>query len=337
MLTYVIRRLLQAVVVLFGVTVISFVITNKLPGDPARSAAGQYATPAQVELTRQRLGLNEPLHIQYVKYMERLLSGDLGLSITSRQSVLEELKVFFPATVELTVVAMLVTGAIGIPLGVLTGSIRSRWASSLVIFLSLIGVGMPVFWAGLVFQLIFAGHLHWLPLAGRLSLSIPPPPPVTYMYTIDALLAGQWDTFVDAVKHLILPALTLSIGQIAALARITHSSVLSVMRRDYIRTARAKGLRERGVLRVHVLRNALLPITTLIGLYLGFMLGGALLVENIFSWGGLGTYAWIGIFRNDIPVIMGVTLVSTLTFMLLNLVVDLIYPFLDPRIRYSQG
>ncbi len=337
MVSYLIRRLLQAVLVLIGVTIIAFIISNKLPGDPARSAAGQYATPAQVEATRERLGLNQPLPIQYLKYMQRLLSGDLGLSISSRQAVLTELKDFFPATIELTIAAALITGLVGIPLGILAGASRSRWLRSGIITTSLIGVGIPVFWAGLIFQLIFGGRLHLLPLSGRLSLGVMPPPDITHMYTVDALLTGQWSTLGDALTHLILPALTLSIGHIGAIARLTYSSVVSIMRRDYIRTARAKGLRERSVLWGHVLRNAMLPISTIVGLYLGFMLGGALLVENIFSWGGLGTYAWIGIFRNDVPVIMGVTLVSTLTFMSINLIVDLLYPFLDPRIRYGKG
>ena len=334
MAKYVLRRLYQALLVLIAVTIVTFFISSALPGDPARSLAGQFATPEQVEATRVRLGLDQPLPIQYLRYMERLLSGDLGLSITSRQPVVEELRSFFPATLELALAAIFLTTTIGIPLGILAGSTKSRWLKSSIITSSLIGVGIPVFWAGLVFQLIFAGRLDVLPLSGRLSLTVPPPPSVTNMYTIDALLAGQWSTFGDALSHLILPALTLSIGQIGAMARTTNSSIASVFHQNYVRTARAKGLSERKVLRSHVLRNALLPIVTVLGLYLGFMLNGALLVEIIFSWGGLGTYAWIGIFRNDIPVIMGVTLVASLTFMFVNLLIDLTYPFLDPRIQY---
>jgi ABC-type dipeptide/oligopeptide/nickel transport system permease component len=334
MSTYVLRRLYQAVLVLIGVTIITFIMSNALPGDPARSAAGQFATMEQVEETRERLGLNEPMPIQYVKYMQRLLSGDLGLSITSRQSVLHELTLFFPATIELTLTAICITFFIGVPLGIIAGTSRSRWLKSSIITMSLVGVGIPVFWAGLIFQLIFAGQLDALPLSGRLSLGTPPPPALTNMYIVDAIIAGQWNVVGDALTHLILPALTLSIGQIGAIARTTSASVTGVFHRDYVRTARAKGLSENRVLFVHVLRNALLPIMTILGLYLGFMLGGALLVENIFSWGGLGTYAWIGIFRNDIPVIMGVTLVSSVTFMSINLIIDLLYPLFDPRIHY---
>jgi len=332
---YVLRRLYQALWVLVAVTVVPFLISNLLPGDPALSRAGQFATREQVEATRIRLGLDQPLHIQYINYMQRLLSGDLGLSITSRQPVLKELGDFFPATLELTVAAFCFTLTIGIPLGILAGSTKSRWVKSTIIMGSLIGVGIPVFWAGLVFQLIFAGRLDILPLSGRLTLTMPPPPSVTNMYLIDSILAGQWDTFKDALTHLILPAFTLSLGQIGAMARTTNSAMASVIHRDYVRTAHAKGLSERKVLWSHVLRNALLPVVTVLGLYVAFMLNGALLIEIIFSWGGLGTYAWIGIFRNDITVIMGVTLTASLTFMFVNLVIDLTYPFLDPRIQYG--
>lgn len=332
---YVLRRLYQALWVLIAVTFVTFFISNMLPGDPALSRAGQFATKEQVEKTRILLGLDQPLHIQYIKYMQRLLSGDLGLSIVSRQPVLKELGDFLPATLELTIAAFCFTLSIGVPLGILAGSTRSRWVKSTIILSSLVGVGIPVFWAGLVFQLIFAGRLDILPLAGRLTLAVPPPPPVTKMYLIDSILAGQWDTFRDALSHLILPAFTLSLGQIGAMARTTNSAMASVFHRDYVRTAHAKGLSQRRVLWRHVLRNALLPVVTVLGLYVGFMLNGALLIEIIYSWGGLGTYAWIGIFRNDITVIMGVTLTASLTFMLVNLVIDLTYPFLDPRIQYK--
>ncbi len=331
---YVLRRLYQALWVLIAVTFVTFFISNMLPGDPALSRAGQFATIEQVEKTRKLLGLDQPIHIQYIKYMQRLLSGDLGLSIVSRQPVLKELGDFLPATLELTIAAFCFTLSIGVPLGILAGSTRSRWVKSAIILSSLVGVGIPVFWAGLVFQLIFAGRLDILPLAGRLTLTVPPPPPVTKMYLIDSILAGQWDTFRDALSHLVLPAFTLSLGQIGAMARTTNSAIASVLHRDYVRTAHAKGLAERKVLWRHVLRNALLPVVTVLGLYVGFMLNGALLIEIIYSWGGLGTYAWIGIFRNDITVIMGVTLTASLTFMLVNLVIDLTYPFLDPRIQY---
>jgi peptide/nickel transport system permease protein len=335
MTQYVIRRLLSAIPVLLGVTVITFVLTQLLPGDPARMVAGQFANAEQMEAVRERLGLDQPLWVQYFRYLARLTRGDLGISFSSQQAVFNELKIFFPATLELTLVAMVLTVIIGVPLGVMTGSGKSPLVNSSVLFLSLVGVGLPVFWAGLVFQLIFAGRLDLLPLDGRLGAVVPPPPSVTNMYVLDALFAGQWSTLVDAIKHLILPAVTLAIGRIASVARITHASMLDIMRRDYVRTAQAKGLPRRKVVDKHALKNALLPVVTTIGLQVGFLLGGSILVENIFSWGGIGTYAWIGIFRLDIPAIMGVTLSTTLMFMTINLLTDIAYAFLDPRIAYS--
>jgi peptide/nickel transport system permease protein len=322
--------------VLLGVTLLTFVLTNVLPGDPARSLAGKFATPEQVEATRQRLGLDQPLLVQYMRYLGRLVQGDLGTSISSRQPVLKELFVFFPATLELTVAAMTLTIVIGIPLGTLSGVTQSRWLSSLIMSSSLVGVGVPVFWLGLVAQLIFFGKLRILPLCGRLDpREFLPPPSVTNMYTVDALLAGQWATLANAMRHLILPAFCLALPRIASVARITYASIIEVMRNDYIRTARAKGLRERIVVIRHALKNALLPTVTTITLQIGWLLGGTILVENIFSWGGLGTYAWIGIFRLDIPVVMGLTLVTTTVFLLLNLLADIVYRYLDPRITYE--
>ena len=326
---------MAAVPVLLGVTVITFIITNMLPGDPAREIAGRYATAEQVQAVRERYGFDRPLHVQYWIYLGRLVRGDLGLSFSTQQQVAKELRLYFPATLELTVFAMLLTIAIGIPLGVITGSSRSPWLNSTVLLVTLIGVGLPVFWAGLVFQLIFAGQLGWLPLSGRLGWQFVPPPAVTNMYTIDALLAGQWAVFTDAARHLILPGVTLAIGRIAAVARITHAAMLDVMKLDYVRTARAKGVRPRTVVYGHALRNAMLPTLTTLGLQVGFLLGGTILIEIIFSWGGIGMYAWTGIFRLDMPVIMGVTLVTTLAFMLVNLTIDILYAVVDPRISYT--
>ena len=335
MTLYIVRRLLAAIPVLFGVTVVTFTITNMLPGDPAREIAGRYATAEQIAAVRERYGFDRPLIVQYGIYISRLARGDLGLSFTTQQSVLSELRLYLPATLELTVFAMLLTIVIGIPLGVTTGSRRAPWLNSVVLLLALIGVGLPVFWAGLIFQLIFAGQLGWLPLEGRLGWQFVPPPAVTNMYTIDALIAGQWAVFQDAARHLVLPGVTLAIGRIAAVARITHAAMVDVMRMDYVRTARAKGLRERSIVYGHALRNAILPTLTTVGLQVGFLLGGTILIEIIFSWGGIGMYAWVGIFRLDMPVIMGVTLATTLTFMLVNLVVDILYAVMDPRISYA--
>jgi peptide/nickel transport system permease protein len=335
MIRHILRRVILAIPTLLGVTLLTFTLTNILPGDPARALAGRYATPEMIKETRERLGLDRPLYVQYVRYMGNLVRGDWGQSFSSRASVAEELVLFYPPSLELALVAMALAVAVGVPLGVWTGTGRSPWVNSSVMFFSLMGVGMPVFWAGLLFQLVFFGKLQILPLSGRLGIGVSPPPAVTHMYTVDALLAGQWATFVDALHHMILPALTLAMSAVASVTRITHAAMVEVMRNDYIRTARAKGLRERLVLGRHALKNALLPIVTTVAMQTGWLLGGSLLVEIIFTWGGLGTYAWRGILMLDIPVIMGVSLVTTTTFIVLNLLADITYCFLDPRIAYG--
>jgi peptide/nickel transport system permease protein len=332
---YIARRLVLTVPVLLGVTVMTFVLTNLLPGDPARQLAGRYATAEQIEATRERLGLDQPLPVQYIRYVSRLMRGDLGVSFSSRGPISEELLYFLPPTVELALSAMTLAIVIGFPLGVFTGISRSRWVSSLVMSSTLVGVGIPEFWAALVFQLIFFKWLKILPLSGRLSTNVTPPPVVMHMYSIDALLAGQWVTFFDAVKHLILPALTIAITRIASVARITHAAIVETMRNDYIRTARAKGLTEFLVVGRHALKNALIPTVTTVTMQLGWLITGAFLVENVFAWGGLGTYAWIGLFRVDIPVILGITLATTTAFIVLNLLADILYCLLDPRITYD--
>jgi peptide/nickel transport system permease protein len=331
----ILRRVILAIPTLFGVTIMTFVLTNLLPGDPARALAGRYATPEQIQTTRERLGLDQPLYVQYLRHVGRYLRGDLGTSFHSRQEVSKELAVHVPPTVELTFAAMCIAVAIGVPLGVFTGTGRSPWVNSLMIFFSVLGVGIPVFWSGLVFQLIFFGKLGILPLSGRLSPQMARPPAVFHMYTVDALLAGQWDVLWDAVKHLILPAVTLAIGPVASVTRLTRAGMLEAMRKDYVRTARAKGLTERSVVVRHVLKNALLPTVTNVTMQVGWLIGGSVLVETIFTWGGIGSYAWHAILDLDIPVVMGITLITTSAFLVLNLLADIAYTFLDPRIRYD--
>lgn len=335
MIRYILRRVMLTIPVLIGVTLLSFTLTNILPGDPARVLAGRYATAEQVEATRERLGLDRPLPIQYLRCLGNLVRGDFGHSFQSRQEISKELLVFFPASLELALVAMAMAVAAGVPLGVLTGTGRSPWVNSVVMFFSLTGVGMPKFWAGLVFQLIFFGKLGILPLSGRLSAELSPPPTVTRMYIVDAILAGQWAILVDAVRHMILPAFTVAMGAVASVTRITHAAMVEVMRHDYIRTARAKGLSEFLVVGRHALKNALLPTVTTVAMQMGWLIGGSLLVEVIFTWPGLGRYAWMGIIYSDLPVVMAVSLVTTATFIVLNLLADITYCFLDPRIAYD--
>jgi len=220
-------------------------------------------------------------------------------------------------------------------LGVRTATARGGWFDRCFLGFSYVGVGIPVFFLALLLQLVFAGWLRVLPIAGRLGLETVPPPMLTGLYTVDALIAGQWATFLDAARHLVLPAVSLAVAGVAEVGRITRSSMITALEQDYVRTARAKGLPERTVWLRHALPNAMLPTTTVIGLQVAFLLGGTVLIENIFSWGGLGTYAWTGIFRLDIPVIMGITLIATVAYLLVNLGVDLIYARLDPRIEYE--
>ena len=332
---HIVRRVVLSIITLIGVTIMTFFLTWVMPGDPAHAAAGRYATREQVEAVRVRLGLDKPLPVQYVRYMGRLLQGDLGTSMNSRASVAKELLIFFPATLELTVVAMFLATGVGVTLGTLTATGKSPRLSSVMMLFSYIGVGLPEFWAGLMLQLVFGGWLGILPLSGRLSPGSLPPPPVTRLYTIDAAIAGDWPTFWDAARHIVLPAITLGIGRVASIARITHASMLNVMRKEFIRTARAKGLPERAVVVVHALKNALIPTVTTITMNVGWLIGGAILVENIFTWGGLGTYIFTGIRQLDLPVVMAVTLFVTVGFMLLNLLADISYTFFDPRIAYE--
>ncbi|MEW6049096.1 MAG: ABC transporter permease [Bacillota bacterium] len=328
------RRLLYLVLVVLGVITLTFVVSHLIPADPARYAAGLHARPEQVELVRKQLGLDRPVWEQYVRYIARLCRGDLGTSILTRKPVAEELKLFFPATAELVLVALLLNVLIAVPLGVAAAVGRGRPTDGFARLLAVIGAGMPVFWLGLILQLLLYARWNVLPMGGRLSVGVLPPPQVTGLYVVDAILAGQPEVAVDALRHLIMPSFVLAIGEIAVVTRMTRSSMLEVLGQDYIRTARAKGLAERVVIYRHALKNAILPVVTVLGMQLGWMMGGTLLVESIFSWGGLGYYAVTGIRHHDFPVIMGVTLLISVTFVVANLIVDFLYTVLDPRIRY---
>lgn len=332
---YVLRRVLWMIPVLIGVTALGFFLSNLLPGDPARAVAGRLATPEQLAAVSERLGLDEPIPVQYGLYLGRLVRGDFGVSLSSKQAISAELRIFFPATLELVIAAMTIVLLVGVPAGVVAATRRSGWADRALLAGSYVGVGMPVFFLALLFQLVFAGWLRWLPIGGRLGLETIAPAGPTGLYTVDALLAGELAVAADAVRHLILPAATLALAGVSEVARITRRSMLQALDEDFTRTARAKGLSEFRVVVGHALPNALLPTVTVLGLQVAFLLGGTVLVENIYSWGGLGTYAWTGIFRLDIPVIMGITLVSSATYLVVNLGVDLVYVWLDPRVRHE--
>lgn len=333
-LRYVLRRCIFLVFVIVGVTGLLFLITYSIPADPARVAAGPGATPKQVENLRQKLGLDRPAYVQYLTYMKNLFRGDLGKSTRTKKPVIQELKSYLPASLELMVAAMLINVLIAVPFGVLSAVKPGHLADSVSRLFAALGMGLPLFWVALLAQFIFYGKLHVLPFGGRLSTSLLPPAHFTGSFIIDALLAGDWLLFKDALVHLILPATVMALPEIAVTSRLMRSSMLEVLGQDYIRTARSKGLPERLVVGKHALRNAMLVPLTMVGMQVGWILGNTLLVETVFSWGGLGFLAFNAIYKLDFPVIMGVALVMCFVFVILNLLVDILYAYIDPRILY---
>lgn len=335
MWSYVLRRLLGLVPVLFGITLLVFLFLQLIPGDPAQAILGERGTPEQLEALREKLGLNKPLYVQYLTFVKNILTGDLGTSAVSTIPVAEELKRRWPATFELALAATLVAVVFGIPVGILAAVRKNSLLDTLSMSLSLVGVSMPVFWLGLLLVYLFAVNLHWLPTGGRLSTDLAIDfRPITGFLVLDGMLALKPEVLMDALRHLILPALTLGTIPLAILTRITRSAMLEVLSQDYVRTARAKGLAERQVILKHALKNALLPVVTIVGLQFGTLLGGAILTETIFSWPGIGSYIYEGILNRDYPVVQAGVLVVATVFVLVNLLVDLSYALLDPRIQY---
>ncbi|RTG93629.1 peptide ABC transporter permease [Thermus scotoductus] len=335
MWSYVLRRLLGLVPVLFGITLLVFLFLQLIPGDPAQAILGERGTPEQLAALREKLGLNKPLYVQYLTFVKNILTGDLGTSAVSTIPVAEELKRRWPATFELALAATLVAVVFGIPVGILAAVRKNSLLDTLSMSLSLVGVSMPVFWLGLLLVYFFAVNLHWLPTGGRLSTDLAIDfRPITGFLVLDGMLALKPEVLMDALRHLILPALTLGTIPLAILTRITRSAMLEVLSQDYVRTARAKGLAERQVILKHALKNALLPVVTIVGLQFGTLLGGAILTETIFSWPGIGSYIYEGILNRDYPVVQAGVLVVATVFVLVNLLVDLSYALLDPRIQY---
>ena len=326
------RRLLWLVVVLFGMSLATFVVSHLVPADPVRAAAGMNARPEQVETLRRKLGMDRPLHEQYIVYMQNLLRGDLGTSIKTRRPVVQEIKRYFPATLELTALALLLAVGFGVPFGIVSAVKQNDLIDHISRLIALAGISLPLFWLGLLLQWLIYGELGWLPAQGRLDMLLAPPTHVTGLYIVDSLLTGNWETLRSSLKHIILPAVTLCAGSMALFTRATRSSMLEVMSQGYINTARSKGLKENTVIVSHALKNALIPTVTLIGLQAGALMSGAFLVEVIFSWPGIGFYGVRAVIFLDFPVIMGVTMMVAIIYVLVNLVVDLSYSALDPRI-----
>ncbi|MEQ8468397.1 ABC transporter permease [Coleofasciculus sp. E1-EBD-02] len=333
---YIIKRLLNLLPVLLGITLLVFLFLHLIPGDPATVLLGERATPEQVEALREQLGLNQPLPLQYLTFIKNLLHLDFGTSIISGIPIIDEIKTRFPATFELSLAAMIVAVILGIPAGVLAAVYKNRPADNLTMIGSLLGVSMPVYWLGLLLIYLFAVTLNWFPPSGRISIEAGLSfQPITGFYILDAIFKLDINLLQDVLAHLILPALTLGTIPLAILARITRSSLLEVLSQDYIRTARAKGIPEHWVILRHGLKNALLPVVTIIGLQFGTLLGGAILTETIFSWPGIGSWIYEGILARDYPVVQGGVVVVSIIFVLVNLVVDISYALVDPRIKYK--
>ena len=332
---YILRRLLLAIPLLLGITLIAFAISQFVPSDPVVANLGQSAMsdPTIVAAFRKEWGLDRPVHEQYLTYLGNLLQGDLGRSIKSRRPVVEDLRAYLPATIELATAATLIGTLAGIGFGVISAVRRNALIDGVVRAVSLVGVSLPVFWLALVALQIFYARLGWFPGPGRLDVGMEPPPRLTGMVTIDALAAGQWGVLWSGLTHLMLPALVLSTFTTGLVTRVTRSAMLEVLGQEYIRTAYAKGLRERLVVLRHALRNALIPVVTVIGFSYGNLLAGTVLTETIFAWPGIGWYAYRASTSLDFPAIMGVSMVIALIFVITNLVVDLLYFVLDPRLR----
>jgi peptide/nickel transport system permease protein len=297
--------------------------------------AGPRANARALENIREEYGLNDPLVYQYVTYIRNVVQLDFGDSFTSRRPVRDDLGRYLPATIELGLYAFLFSTLIGIPLGVISAVKRDSWIDNVSRFISITGLALPVFWLALMVQFFFFAKLQWLPDGQRLPSRVDPPPSITRLYTIDALLTGEWSTFVTAWKHLAMPVAVLAYGSLAVVTRMVRGGMIEVLNQDYIRTARAKGLENNTVITRHAVKNALLPTVTQLGLQVGLLLSGAFLVEIVFSWPGIGRYTVEAITQIDYNAIMATTLLIAVIFVMMNLVVDILYLFLDPRIDYA--
>lgn len=328
----IIRRLLFLVLVLFGLSIITFSLSHLIPADPARMIAGPRASKSTVEKIREQYGLNDPLPVQYVNYVDGVLHLDFGKSFSSRRPVRDDLGRYLPATIELGLYAFLISMLVGLPLGVISAVKRDSWVDHIARFVSISGLALPVFWLALMAQFFFFGKLGWLPDGQRLPNSVDPPRSITRLYTIDSILTGNWHLLRLSAEHLILPVLVLAYGSLAVVTRMVRGGMIEVLNQDYIRTARAKGLANNDVVRRHAMKNALLPTVTSLGLQVGLLFSGAFLVEIVFSWPGVGRYAVDAIQSVDYNATMATTLVIAAIFVIVNMFVDILYLFLDPRI-----
>jgi peptide/nickel transport system permease protein len=334
MRNYILRRLAHTIPVLLGVATVVFLALRLIPGDPAIALAGEKASAAEVERLREELGLNQPLPVQYVQFLTHVATLQLGRSLRTGGDVRDELVSNFGPTIELSIAALLVALVVGLPAGILAAIRRRSGVEYLTMVLSLVGISMPVFWIGLMLIYWLGARAGWFPLSGTVSNTVDVPS-VTHFYTIDSLLAGDLNAFGDVLWHLALPAITLSTITMAIVSRMSRSSMLEVLSSDYLTTARAKGLREHSVVLRHALKNALIPVVTVIGLQFGALLSGAVLTETVFGRIGVGRYVVTAIEARDYPVVQGTVLIVAVFVVMINLLVDVAYAALDPRIRYT--
>jgi peptide/nickel transport system permease protein len=333
MLTFTLRKLLTVAGTMLGIAVLTFVITNIAPGDPARLVAGPNATEDMVATIRTEYGLDRPMIEQFAIYMKDLVTGDFGTSIVSTRPVLDELLRYAPATIELVLVAMLLGILVGVPLGMLSAVYKDGPIDHFTRILSISGVAIPAFWFGILMQLYFSVDLGWLPVSGRLPLVTRPPEFITGSLLIDSLLAGNFKTFNTALSYIILPAIVLSFPCLASILRVNRAEMIEVLQSDYIVAARAHGISSRRIVILYALKNALLPTLAMIGLRFGWMLGSTVLVETVFDWPGIGLYAVSSALASDFKPVIGVTLLIGFLFIITNTLVDLAYAWIDPRLR----
>jgi len=334
---YVLKRLALMVIVLIGVSIITFAIARVVPSNPAQAWAGPRAREEQVAEARKMLGLDKPVYMQYLIYMNGLIHGDLGKSINTKREVLLDIKTFFPHTLELVIISLLIAIVVGIPSGIISSLKRNSVIDHLLRFISISGVSIPIFWLGIMLQIVFFKNLGLLPLEGAASFETQfnyPLQRVTGMFIFDSLLTKNWEMLKEVLIHMILPVICLSYASLATITRMTRSSMLEVLNKDFIKTEKAYGLSQRVVIYTHCLKNALVPITSIVGLTFGYLLGGDVLVESVFGWPGIGRYTISAIMRVDYPAIMGVTLIYALSYIVINFIVDILHAYMDPRISY---
>jgi len=331
---YIVKRLLMLIPVLLGASVLAFAIIHLAPGDPARTMAGEHASPQTIEAIREKYGLDKPLPVQYWIWLKQALRGDMGRSISSNEYVTKEILDRFPNTVELTICAMLLAIAIGSFAGIISASKQYSALDYTTMGIALFGVSMPVFWLGIMLMMIFGVFLRWLPISGRIDVLIPFTR-ITGFYILDSIITLNFRALISTIRYLILPSVALATIPMATVARVTRSSMLEVLRQDFIRTERAKGLSERLVIYRHAVRNAMIPVITVIGLNFGLLLAGAILTETVFSWPGIGKYVVKAVTMRDYPAVQGCVMFFAFIFVIVNLIADVLYVLIDPRIKYE--